>query len=115
MSGTEPAADLAALVRPGAVAIVGASADPTRIGGRPIACMLRAGFRGAILPVNPNRAEVQGLASYPSVADLPQAPDVAVIAVPGAAALQAVEELGARGTRFAILFTAGAFVALRRE
>ncbi|MGE7417889.1 acetate--CoA ligase family protein [Methylobacterium tarhaniae] len=107
MSGTERAADLAALVRPGAVAIVGASADPTRIGGRPIAYMLRAGFQGAILPVNPNRAEVQGLACYPSVADLPQAPDVAVIAVPGAAALRAVEELGARGTRFAVMFTAG--------
>lgn len=116
MSRTEPAdvktagvkrADLASLVRPGAVAIIGASADPTRIGGRPIAYMLRAGFQGAILPVNPNRAEVQGLASYPSVAALPQVPDVAVVAVPGAAALQAVEELGARGTRFAVMFTAG--------
>ncbi len=106
MSRTD-AADLAALVRPGAVAIIGASADPTRIGGRPIAYMLRAGFQGAILPVNPNRAEVQGLACFPSVAALPQAPDVAVIAVPGAAALQAVEELGARGTRFAVMFTAG--------
>ncbi|AWN52845.1 acetate--CoA ligase family protein [Methylobacterium sp. 17Sr1-1] len=100
-------ADLAPLVRPGAVAIIGASADPTRIGGRPIAYMLRAGFQGAILPVNPNRAEVQGLPCYPSVAALPQVPDVAVVAVPGAAALRAVEELGARGTRFAVMFTAG--------
>lgn len=100
-------ADLASLLRPGAVAIVGASADPTRIGGRPIAYTLRAGFPGAILPVNPNRAEVQGLPCYPTVADLPRAPDVAVIAVPGEAALRAVEDLGARGTRFAIVFTAG--------
>ncbi|SFU90125.1 Acyl-CoA synthetase (NDP forming) [Methylobacterium sp. 174MFSha1.1] len=105
MSRTD--ADLAPLVRPGAVAIIGASADPTRIGGRPIAYMLRAGFQGAILPVNPNRAEVQGLPCYPSVAALPLVPDVAVVAVPGAAALQAVEELGARGTRFAVMFTAG--------
>ncbi|MGY2049667.1 acetate--CoA ligase family protein [Methylobacterium sp. JK268] len=103
----EQTADLAALVRPDSVAIIGASADATRIGGRPIAYMRRAGFRGAILPVNPNRAEVQGLPCFPSIADLPRAPDVAVIAVPGEAALRAVEELGARGTRFAVMFTAG--------
>jgi acyl-CoA synthetase (NDP forming) len=110
MSRTEAVqsrADLTALVRPGSVAIIGASAEPTRIGGRPIAYMLRAGFKGAILPVNPNRGDVQGLACYPAIADLPQTPDVAVIAVPGEAALRAVEDLGARGTRFAIMFTAG--------
>ncbi len=108
MSGTKPA-DLASLVRPGAVAIIGASADrpASAASPPPIAYMLRAGFQGAILPVNPNRAEVQGLASYPSVAALPQVPDVAVVAVPGPAALRAVEELAERGTRFAVMFTAG--------
>ncbi|GJD49009.1 Trans-feruloyl-CoA synthase FCS1 [Methylobacterium crusticola] len=117
MSATEPGAgagprpagppDLGALVHPGSVAIVGASADPTRIGGRPIAYMLRGGFSGRILPVNPNRSEVQGLPCYASVDALPEAPDVAVVAVPGAAALAAVDDLGRRGTRAAIVFTAG--------
>ena len=69
-----------ALLAPRSVAIIGASADPTRIGGRPIAYMRRSGFAGAILPVNPNRNEVQGLRCYPSVADLPQVPEAAVIA-----------------------------------
>ena len=69
--------------------------------------MQRSGFAGAILPVNPNRNEVQGLRCYPSVADLPQVPEAAVIAVPVEAAIQAVESLGARGTKAAIVFTSG--------
>ena len=89
---------LSPLFAPRSVAVVGASSDPRRIGGRPIAAMLGKGFKGTILPVNPNRAEVQGLASYPSVAALPQVPDVAVVAVPGAAALQAVRPLPATST-----------------
>src|SRR3954470_21392551 len=96
-----------ALLAPRSVAIIGASADPTRIGGRPIAYMRRSGFAGAILPVNPNRNEVQGLRCYPSIADLPQVPEAAVIAVPVEAAIQAVEGLGARGTKAAIVFTSG--------
>ena len=100
-------AALDAMVRPRSVAVVGASEDPTRIGGRPIAYMQRQGFSGAILPVNPNRATVQGLPAFPSVAALPQVPDVAIVAVPGEAAVQAVEDLGAKGCRAAIVFTAG--------
>ena len=73
---------LDSLLRPRSVAVLGASADPTRIGGRPIAYMLAQGFQGTILPVNPNRAEVQGLPAYASVADLPTVPDTAIVAVP---------------------------------
>ena len=99
--------NLDSLLRPRSVAVLGASADPTRIGGRPISYMLDQGFKGAILPVNPNRAEIQGLRAYPSVADLPEVPDTAIVAVPGPLAVQAVEELGARGVGSAIVFTAG--------
>ena len=95
------------LLRPASVAVLGASGDPTRIGGRPIAYMLSQGFAGTILPVNPNRAEVQGLPAYPSVAALPQTPDTAIVAVPADGAVQAVDDLGARGVRSAIVFTAG--------
>ena len=100
-------ATLDSLMRPNSVAVLGASSDPTRIGGRPIAYMLAQGFAGEIMPVNPNRASVQGLAAYPSVADLPRVPDSAIVAVPGALAVQAIEDLGARGVRSAIVFTAG--------
>ena len=107
---SQPASGFAALdamVRPRSVAVVGASDDATRIGGRPIAYMQRQGFAGAILPVNPNRPTVQGLPAFGSVAALPQAPDVAIVAVPGEAAVQAVADLGAKGCRAAIVFTAG--------
>ena len=101
-------AGLTPLLAPRSIAILGASNDATRIGGRPIAFMKTAGkFQGAIYPVNPNRAEVQGLRAYPSVADLPETPDAAIIAVPAALAVQAVEDLGRRGTKAAIMFTAG--------
>jgi len=98
---------LDALVRPRSVAVVGASDDATRIGGRPIAYMQRQGFAGTILPVNPNRARVQGLPAFANVAALPQPPDVAIVAVPGEAAVQAVDDLGAKGCRAAVVFTAG--------
>ncbi len=87
--------------------MLGASSDPTRIGGRPIDYMLKQRFQGTILPVNPNRSEVQGLRAYASVAELPDAPDTAIIAVPAALAIQAIDDLGARGTKSAIVFTAG--------
>src|SRR5271166_1359940 len=98
---------LTPLLAPRSIAVLGASGDPSRIGGRPIAYMLEKGFKGTIYPVNPNRPEVQGLKAYASVADLPEAPDVAIVAVPANIALQAIEDLSKRGTKGALVFTAG--------
>ncbi len=98
---------LTPLLSPHSVAVVGASDDPTRIGGRPIAYMLARKFRGSILPVNPNRATVQGLTAYPSPEKLPEAPDVAIVAVPAASVAGALEALGRRGAKSAIVFSAG--------
>jgi len=99
--------DLRRLLNPRSVAVVGASDDPLRIGGRPIDYMLRQGFAGRILPVNPGRETVQGLRAYASVADLPEAPDVAIVAVAAAIAVDVVAALAERGTGAAILFSAG--------
>ncbi len=98
---------LARLLNPRSVAVIGASDDPLRIGGRPIAYMLGQGFDGKIFPVNPNRTTVQGLPTYPSVEALPETPDVAIVIVPANLALGAIESLAARGTAAAILFSAG--------
>ncbi len=98
---------LTPLLSPRSIAVLGASSDPTRIGGRPIAYLKAQGFKGAIYPVNPNRAEVQGLQAYPSVASLPETPDVAIVAVSAEIAVQAVEDLAKRGTKAALMFTAG--------
>jgi acyl-CoA synthetase (NDP forming) len=100
-------ASLTPLLAPRSVAIVGASDDPGRIGGRPIAYMRAQNFAGTILPVNPRRAEVQGLPAWPSVDALPEVPDVAIVAVPVEHAVQAVADLAARGVKGAIVFTAG--------
>jgi acyl-CoA synthetase (NDP forming) len=89
------------------MAVVGASDDPTRIGGRPLAYLLKRGFPGALLPVNPNRATVQGVPAFPSISALPEAPEAAIIAIPGEGAVQAVAELAARGCKAGIVFTAG--------
>ena len=102
-----PRSRTSSLLAPRSVAVVGASADPQRIGGRVIAYMLERGYAGAIFPVNPNRAEIQGLKAYASVADLPEAPDAAIVAVPAASVVDVVAALATRGVGTAIVFSAG--------
>ena len=98
---------LDALLTPCSVAVVGASNEPARIGGRPIDYMKRQNFAGTIYPVNPNRPEIQGIRAFPSVASLPEIPDVAIVAVPAAITVQTIAELAAKGVKSAIVFTAG--------
>jgi acyl-CoA synthetase (NDP forming) len=97
---------LDALFRPASVAIIGASSDPTRIGGRPVAFSKRA-FKGAILPVNPKGGAIQGLPAYASIADAPGPIDQAIIAVPAKAALAAADECIAKGVKAAVMFSSG--------
>jgi len=98
---------LRAALSPRSIAIVGASDNPHKVGGRPILYMKRYGYRGAIYPINPGRAEVQGLKAYKSIGDVPEAPDLAVIAVAGDEAVRAVEECAARGVQVAVVMTSG--------
>lgn len=93
---------------PRSVAVIGASSDPSRIGGKPIHSMLRAGFEGAaIYPVNPHRSEIQGLKAYASIAQLPQTPDAAIVAVPSNHVQGTIAELAERGVAGAVVFSAG--------
>lgn len=100
-------ASLTPLFSPRSVAVLGASSDPTRISGRPIAYMKAQGFQGGLYPINPNRTEVQGLKAYPSVADLPETPDVAIVAIAADIAEQSITDLAERGVKAAVMFTAG--------
>ncbi|MGH9093497.1 MAG: CoA-binding protein, partial [Acidimicrobiales bacterium] len=92
---------------PASVAVVGASDDPDKIGGRPVRYLRRFGFAGALYPVNPARETVQGLPAYPDLGSLPEVPEVAVVAVPGAAAVEAVERCAAMGVRGCVVFSSG--------
>lgn len=95
------------LFAPRSVAIIGASSDPRRFGGKPIQYLLQAGFEGPIYPVNPARAEVQGLKAYPSILDVDGPVDCALLAV-GADVTQAtVEDCIKRGVKSAVLYGAG--------
>ena len=98
---------LSAAFHPRSVAVVGASDNPHKVGGRPILYMKRYGFRGALYPVNPGRAEVQGLKAYPRLEDLPETPDLVVIAVADAEAERAVDACARRGVKVAVVMASG--------
>ncbi len=98
---------LAAALDPKAIAVIGASDNPNKVGGRPIAYLSRFGYRGRIFPINPARATVQGLEAYASVADLPEVPALAIIAAPASAVASAVDACAERGVRLAIIMSSG--------
>jgi acyl-CoA synthetase (NDP forming) len=98
---------LDALMQPRSIAIIGASQDPIKIGGRPVDLLRRYGYAGQIYPVNPKAAMVQGLQAYPSVEALPEAPDLAIIAVDAEKAAEAVEQCAARDVRSVVVFSSG--------
>ena len=86
-----PDDSLTALLHPRSIAIIGASDDPARIGGRPLAYTRDAGFAGRIFPVNPRRATVQGLPALPSITDVSEPIHTAIIAVPAPAVVDTAE------------------------
>ncbi|GGH44957.1 hypothetical protein GCM10011341_04590 [Frigidibacter albus] len=87
--------------------MVGASADATKTGGRPVAYLQKHGFGGAIWPINPKASEIGGLPCYPSVSALPEAPDAAIVLLGADRAHIAVRELAERGTKLAIVLASG--------
>lgn len=95
------------LFRPRSVAVVGASTDPAKIGGRPLRFLREHGFSGDVWPVNPRADQIGGLRCYPSVGALPGTPDAAIVLVGARHAIAAVRDLAARGTGAAIVFSGG--------
>jgi acyl-CoA synthetase (NDP forming) len=98
---------LQALFEPDSIAILGASADPAKIGGRPISFLRANGFTGSIYPVNPRHAEIQGLTTYASLADIPRPVDLTLISVPRPAVLDAVRSCADARVTAATIFSAG--------
>lgn len=106
--------DLAPLFRPRAVAVVGASPDRSKLGHVVLANMLRAGYPGRLLPVNPRAREIAGLPCYPDVAAAAAAVrndvgrlDLAVIVVPSGVVPDVAEQCGAAGVRTLVVISAG--------
>lgn len=95
------------LFDPDSVAIVGASDNKNKIGGRPIHYMAKFGFKGAIYPINPAREEVQGLRCYAALTDLPAVPEVVIIAISGNKVIEAVEASAKLGVKAVIIISSG--------
>jgi acetate---CoA ligase (ADP-forming) len=98
---------LDAALNPASVAIIGASDNPHKVGGRPLLYLQRYGYRGAIYPINPGRASVQGVRAFARIEDTPSPPDLAIIAIAGNEALGAVQACAARGVKVAVVMTSG--------
>ena len=96
-----------ALFHPKTIALIGASNRPNSVGAVLARNLQAGGFDGPILAVNPHETAIGSTLSYPSVAALPMAPDLAVLATPPAAIPGLIAELGARGCRAAVVVTAG--------
>jgi acetate---CoA ligase (ADP-forming) len=102
-----PDNSLKAVLDPKSIAIIGASDNPNKIGGRPLVYLSRFGYRGKVYPINPKRTETLGYKTYPSLKDLPESPEVAIVAVPGDAALAAVDECAEHGVKAVVLMSSG--------
>jgi acetate---CoA ligase (ADP-forming) len=109
------------LLAPQSVAVVGASRQRGSIGAELLHNVVATGFRGAIYPVNPAAVELEGLAAYASVLDIPGDVEMAVITVPAAAVLEAARQCAAKGIKALVVISAGfaemgpAGAALQRE
>jgi acetate---CoA ligase (ADP-forming) len=95
------------LLQPRSVAVIGASADPGKTAGRPVAYLQKHGYAGQILPVNPKADRIGGLPCYADIASLPVVPDVGIVLLGAERAHLAVRDLAARGTAAAIVLASG--------
>jgi acetate---CoA ligase (ADP-forming) len=95
------------LLAPRSIALVGASADATKLTGRPLHYLKQHGFRGAIYPVNPRAGSIAGLRCYSAIAALPETPDVALVLLGGERVLDAIRQLSETGTGAAVVLASG--------
>ena len=98
---------LDALFSPASVAVIGASMRPASVGGTVWRNLNNGDFKGPLYAVNPQHAELDGVKTWASVADLPAAPELAILCTPASTVVDLITALGARGTRAAIVLTAG--------
>lgn len=105
---TQPSDVPQALLHPRNIAIVGASDNPSKlIAARPVQYLQRYGFAGGIYPINPRYEWVQGLASHPTIADVPDTVDLALIALPREQVLAALQACADAGVLATIVFSSG--------
>ena len=102
-----PRQDFSRFINPRAVAVVGASSDPSRIGGQPLKLLIEFGYQGKVYPVNPKYTEIKDLPCYPDLAAVPQPCDVALVALSAPHVPGVIEQCGKAGIPFALVLSAG--------
>lgn len=95
------------LFEPRAIAVIGASGNPEKIGHRIVENIVRSGYGGGVFPINPRGGEILGLKAYADLSDVEEEIDVAVIAIPAGAVLSAVEACGAKRVKHLVVITSG--------
>ena len=95
------------LLRPKAVAVIGASNTPGKIGYSVINKLLAGGYEGKIYPINLKEPEIQGLKAYPTIGDVPGTIDSAIVTVPAKFVVATAEECGQKGVKGLIIITSG--------
>ena len=95
------------LLKPASVAVIGASADPTKTAGRPVAYLRKHGYTGRIYTVNPRVSDIDGMRCFSDIAALPEAPDVGIVLLGAERAHEAVRALAGLGTKAAIVLASG--------
>jgi acetate---CoA ligase (ADP-forming) len=101
------AADVSLIFHPRSVAVIGASADPGKIGSRIVENIVSGGFEGSVYPINPKGGELHGIPFSRRLADVKGEVDVAVIAVPSPRVFDAVKECCEKGVKHALIISSG--------
>jgi acyl-CoA synthetase (NDP forming) len=107
VNAVAPRLSVREILHPRAVAVFGASEDRDKFGGRIIDFLIRHGFAGRVVPINPRRAEIRGRTAYAHLTAAPPGVDVAILAVPVAHLLPAIEECAASGVGACVIITTG--------
>ncbi len=99
--------NLNSLFSPKSIAVIGASSSPEKVGAIVFKNIIASNFPGNVYPVNPNAQNVDGIKCYPNVDSLPETVDLALIAIPAASVNQVLNEIGEKGIKNVIVYSAG--------
>lgn len=99
--------NIQAFLDPKSVAVIGASDNPNKVGGRPIHYMKKFGFKGDIYPINPVRPEIQGLKAYPDIKSIGSIPDAVIFAIGSDQILDSVKQCAELGVKAGVVMSSG--------
>ena len=95
------------ILEPRSVAVIGASGDLSKFGGRAFLIPLETGYRGALYPVNPKSTEILGIKAYPSMESIPDKVDLVVSAIPAPKTIDIIKQCAAKQVKSVVIVTGG--------